>query len=81
MMFSYHKAKHSLLLTIVAIGAIATIGIAISMDNSAGNSTNDLSNTFADGKTFEPFNANDGGGMPTSISDIQNANDGGGMPT
>ncbi len=80
-MFSYHRVKYGLLFAVIAIGAITTVSIASTMDNNAKNLTDDLFNIFTQGESFDPSNANDGGGGPSSIYDLQNANDGGGGPS
>ncbi len=80
MMFSYRQAKYGLIFAIIAVGAITTVGIATTMDNSAGNSTNDLFNIFQQEENSGFLGGNDGGGMPLSASNLLGGNDGGGMP-
>lgn len=80
MMFSYRQAKYGLIFALIAVGAIATVGIATTMDNSAGNSTNDQFNTFKNEKSSAPLGGNDSGGMPLSASHLLGGNDSGGMP-
>ncbi len=79
-MFSYHKAKHALLFTIIGVGAVLTIGIVSATNNDTGNPINDLFGIFQEEKTSVHPGQNDGGGMPTSES-LLRQNDGGGMPT
>ena len=75
MMFSYQKAKNTLIFAIIAIGAITAIGIASTSDNGANESTNNGITNFGESENNVPLGWDNGGGMPSSWDN------GGGMPS
>ena len=79
MMFSYQKSKNALIFAIIAIGAFASIGIAITSDNSAGDTTNDQPTNIDEGKEFIPLGFDNGGGTPNSAR-LLGFDNGGGTP-
>lgn len=81
MMFSYQKAKHTLLFAIIAIGAITAIGIASTAVTDANESTNEGITNFGESGNYAPLGADNGGGLPSSYGSILGADNGGGLPS
>ena len=81
MMFSYRQTRYGLLLAIIAVGAIATIGIATTVDNNAGNNANDLFDQSQNQEDIEILKTDDGGGGPSSGNFLFKTDDGGGGPS
>lgn len=81
MMFSYQKAKHTLLFTIIAIGAITAVGIASTVDIDANESTNNGIPYFGESGSNIPLKTDEGGGMPSSFGSLFKTDEGGGMPS
>ena len=79
MMFSYQKSKNALIFAIIAIGAFASVGIAITSDNSASDTTNDQFTNTNEGEEFVPLGFDNGGGLPNSAN-ILGFDNGGGLP-
>ncbi len=68
MMFSYKSTKKLLLLAVFAVSAIATVGIAFTINQNNENLIDGIFNVFSDNDGFNPF-GDTPGHQPTALGE------------